>query len=310
MAEAKIEQVAYAGWPNCYRMTNGEVELIVTTDVGPRVIRFGFAGEENLFAEMKDELGKSGEDRWMIRGGHRLWVAPEIIPDTQALDNGPVKATICDGGITLVQPVEPETLLRKQMSVELSSRGDVTVTHRLENTGSKRRQLAPWALTQMAPGGLAITGFPPRDSHEKNLLPTNPLVMWAYTDFSDQRWTFTSKYLLLKQDPSNHSPQKVGLFNKDTFGAYLLGTQLFIKRSCAIPHAVYPDFQCSFEMYTNAQFLELETLGPLVALQPGNSVSHVEHWSVHKDVQLNEFTDAELDRVLLSRTAKSGAIGR
>jgi hypothetical protein len=299
MPETQIEQVAYAGWPNCYRVTNGEVELIVTTDVGPRVIRFGFTGGQNLFAEIEHELGKSGEKRWMVRGGHRFWVAPELVPDTYALDNGPVKAIIRDGQITLVQPVELETLLRKEISIEFSAEGEVTLTHRLENTGSKCRRLAPWAVTQLAPGGVGITGFPLRGSNEGNLLPTNPLVMWAYTDFSDKRWIFTNKYLLLKQDPANHRPQKMGLFNRHTFGAYLLGTQLFIKCSEAIPHVTYPDFQCSFEMYTNSQFLELETLGPLVDLCPGSPISHVERWSLHKDVQMNSFTDAELDRVLL-----------
>jgi hypothetical protein len=39
-----IENVSYGGWPNCLRIANDEVELIVTTDVGPRVIRYGFIG--------------------------------------------------------------------------------------------------------------------------------------------------------------------------------------------------------------------------------------------------------------------------
>ena len=36
----KVEKTAYKGWANCYRVTNGEVELLVTSDVGPRIIRF------------------------------------------------------------------------------------------------------------------------------------------------------------------------------------------------------------------------------------------------------------------------------
>ena len=39
-AAVKIEKASYQGWPNCYQVTNGEVELIVTGDVGPRIIRF------------------------------------------------------------------------------------------------------------------------------------------------------------------------------------------------------------------------------------------------------------------------------
>ena len=60
-AVVKVEKTEYKGWKNCYRVTNGEIELIVTSDVGPRVIRFGFVGGQNLFKEFPDELGKSGE---------------------------------------------------------------------------------------------------------------------------------------------------------------------------------------------------------------------------------------------------------
>jgi len=174
----------------------------------------------------------------------------------------------------------------------------VKVSHRVTNAASGSRRLAPWALTQMAPGGTALALFPPRGCHEECLLPTNPLVMWAYTDFSDPRWLFRNQYLVLKHNSSLSSPQKAGLFNSKTFGAYLLGTDLFTKRSKADPSAVYPDFQCSFELFANDAFLELETLGPLVSLAPGDSITHVEHWSLHRDVDLGSFTDSELDRTL------------
>lgn len=297
----KIEKIPYRGWPNCYRITNGEVELIVTSDVGPRVMRCGFVGSQNLFAEFSSELGKSGESWWMARGGHRLWVAPETVPDTYAPDNAPVKATIEGDRITLLQPIERETALQKEMSIQLSGDGPIAVTHRIENTGPKPRRLAPWALSQMAPGGLGITMFPPRATHEQQLLPTNPLVMWAYTDFSDPRWSFTTKYLTLKSDSAHGSPQKAGVFNVNTVGAYLLGSDLFIKHTEANPQATYPDFQCSFEMFTNAEFLELETLGALVDLIPGNSVAHVEHWSIHRNVNLKSLRDDEIDAALLPR---------
>ena len=34
MSEVTIEKVPYGGWPNCFRITNGQVELIVTGDIG------------------------------------------------------------------------------------------------------------------------------------------------------------------------------------------------------------------------------------------------------------------------------------
>lgn len=299
MTQTKSEKISYGGWDNCYRLTNGKVELIVTTDVGPRVIRYGFVGGQNLFAELAGQIGKSGESYWMGRGGHRIWTAPEVVPDTYALDNGPVKATVTDERITLLQPVEPETGLQKEISVEFTPTGEVKVTHRLENTGETTRRMAPWAVTQMAPGGIGIATFPARGGHSEQLQPTNPLVMWAYTDFSDPRWLLTKHYLVLKQNPSVHTPQKTGLLNQHTRASYLLGTDLFVKRYEANPLVLYPDFNCSFEIFTNGEFLELETLGPLVDLLSGFSATHVEHWSLHKDVHLGEVNEDELHRVIL-----------
>jgi hypothetical protein len=300
-AAVKVEKTEYKGWPNCYRISNGEVDLIVTTDVGPRVIRFGFVGGQNVFKEFADQLGKTGEKQWAARGGHRIWIAPEHVKDTYALDNAPVKVDIKGDTVTLTQPVEPETGLEKQIIVKLASSGtNVDVLHRLTNRGKTPREFAPWALTMMAPGGHGITGFPPRGTHPEQLAPTNPLVMWAFSNVADPRWKFTKKYMVLRQEPKNTGqPQKLGHFNADTWGAYSLGTDLFVKKYKADPAKRYTDMGCSYETFTNQDFLELETLGPLATVKPGDSVEHTERWSLHRNVKLSSFTDEELDRALL-----------
>ena len=55
---------------------------------------------------------------------------------------------------------------------------------------------------------------------------------------------------------------------------------------------------CSLETFTNADFLELETLGPLKRLRPGETVTHTERWTAHRGVHISKWDDAELDRVL------------
>jgi hypothetical protein len=151
----------------------------------------------------------------------------------------------------------------------------------------------------MAPGGFVVSGFPPRGHHPQNLEATNPLVMWAYTNMADPRMKFTRKYLTLRQDPSNSTAQKIGMFNQNTWAAYLLNGEAFVKRTTADSNKTYPDFGASFETFTNNEFLEVETLGPLAKVQPGTSVELVEHWALFKDVKVNEITDDELDRVVL-----------
>jgi hypothetical protein len=306
MAAVKIEKTNYKGWANSYRITNGEVEVIITTDIGPRIMRYAFVGGQNVFKEFADGLGKSGEAAWQLRGGHRIWAAPEDPVRTYAPDNSPVRVSIKGDVLEATQPVEKLTGLEKQITVKMSASGTgVEVLHRIKNTHKAALELAPWALTMMAQGGVGIHGFPPRGKHPQTLAPSNPLVMWPFSDLTDKRWQLTKKYLLLRQDANNHGqPQKLGSFNPHTWGAYLLGSDLFIKHYEADAKKTYTDFGCSFETFTNAEFLELETLGPLTKLAAGASLEHTERWTLHKNVHIGQWNDQELDRVLLPLVAK------
>ena len=102
-----IEQTSWGGWPNCYRLSNDEIELILTSDVGPRVIRCGFVGGPNVFKEYAEELGGTGEGTWKIRGGHRVWVAPERANITYELDN---HTSTSRSTCTRWKPLRPSTL--------------------------------------------------------------------------------------------------------------------------------------------------------------------------------------------------------
>jgi hypothetical protein len=295
-----IDKVPYGGWANCYRVSNGEAELVLTSDIGPRIMRFGFAGGQNFFREFEDQMGTSGETSWVPRGGHRVWIAPEDPVKSYAPENGPVEVKIGDGRIEAIQPVEPLTGIEKRIAVRMAERGTgVEVVHTLRNASGETVELAAWALSMMARGGHGIHGFPPRGTHPEVLAPTNPLVMWAFTDLSDPRWTLLKKYMVLRQDPTNPVPQKLGTWNAKTWGAYLLNGELFVKRyDAADGPGDYPDYGCCYETFTNADILELETLGPVTRLAPGESVTHTERWSLHRGLSVAEWTDEELDRVM------------
>jgi hypothetical protein len=308
VAAVKVEKTDYKGWPNCYRVSNGEIDLVVTGDVGPRVIRFGFVGGQNLFKEFPEQLGRSGEEKFQLRGGDRVWKAPEDPVATWAPDNVPVTVRLTPTGLVATEPVEPLTNLQKEIEISMASSGTaVIVYHRITNRSLFTLEFAPWALTMMAQGGIAVTGFPPRGKHPANLEATNPLVMWAYTNLADSRLRFTRKYLMLRQDPKNGEAQKLGMFNPDTWAAYVLSNEVFVKRTTSDLAKIYPDFGCSFETFTNNDFLEIETLGPMTKMAPGQTVEHVEHWGLYRNVVLKEWNDEELDRVLLPLVQSVGS---
>jgi hypothetical protein len=291
------EKREYCGWKETYWLSNGEVELAVPSEIGPRVMRYGFVGGQNVFHNFPHALGKSGEPQWQNRGGHRLWVAPEHPTISKALDNGPVEVTAHDCRLVIRQAVEPESGMAKEMEIVLAPQGScVTVRHRVTNRNAWAVRFAPWALSVMRPGGTAVTGFPPRFRHDERLLPTNPLVMWGYTDFSDPRWRFTRRFLLLRQDAGASLPQKTGLFAERAWAAYSVHGDLFVKRAHARVGEEYPDYGCSVEIFTNQNMLEMETLGPLQVVEPGAFVEHTEEWSLHRVPDLISATDDQLAR--------------
>jgi len=300
-AAVKIEKTAWSGWPNCYRISNGEVELIVTSDIGPRIMRYGFVGGQNVFWVQKEGEGKSGEPAWVMRGGHRIWVGPEDIKYTYPPDNTPIQVDVRGNVLIATQPVEKETRIQKQIEIRLADSGtDVTVIHRLINKGEMPLEYSAWALTMMTPGGHGVTGFPPRGTHPEVLQPTNPLIMWAFSDLSDKRWTYTKKYLILDSQPGNTTPTKLGHHNPKTWGAYFLNGEMFLKRYDAAPlPSQHPDMGASYETFTSGQFLEIETMGPLTRVPSGGTLEHVERWSMHKSGKPAAWTDAELDRILV-----------
>ena len=296
-----MEKIRYGGWPNCYRLSNDIVDLIVTTDVGPRVIRFGFVGQDNEFKEYEEMMGQTGGDEWRIYGGHRLWHAPEVRSRTYFPDNGPVELKEHDSFVRLVQPTEPTTGIQKEIDLRLwPDKAKVSVTHRLRNTNLWAVELAPWALTVVAQGGKAVIPLPPRGSHEENLLPTNTFTLWAYTDMSDPRWTWGREYVMLRQDPEAQVPQKIGMMVPGGWVAYARNGHLFVKKFNHVLGGYYPDLGCSVETFTNADMLEVETLGPLVRLAPGAAVEHVEGWFLFDDVPVPR-DDADVDAHILPK---------
>ena len=299
----QVERIAYGGWPNCYRLWNASIELTVTTDVGPRIIRFGFIGQNEL-VEFPAQLGRTGGDKFRLYGGHRLWHAPESKARTYYPDNGPVEAEATAQGVRLRQPTETTTGVQKEMEIRLSP-GDasVRIAHRLYNRNLWVVELAAWALTAMAPGGTAVIPLPPRGRHPDDLQPSSRLAVWPYTDLSDPRWTWGRRHLLLRQDPRRPLPQKLGAGVPDGWVAHVRDGRLFVKSFTPVAGVPYPDFGSSVEVFADGEMLEIETLGPLIHLAPGGMVEHIERWDLWPDVPTPRGDD-DVDAHIAPRIAR------
>ncbi len=277
-----IDVVPFNGWKENLRLRNGTAELIITLAVGPRILSYTKAGGLNPLKIYDDQVGAAGEPAWKIRGGHRFWIAPEDRTTTYCPDNAPVAwERLGELGVRLTPPPETATGLQKQIDVTLEATGTrATIIHRVTRLGTTPVTLAPWALTVMTTGGVAVVPQPELGEHPRDLLPNRTLVLWPYTDLSDRRWQFGRRYLRLRQD-TTCGPTKIGLADPLGWCAYFVRDVCFVKRYAWNPTAPYPDGGCNFETFTGAKMLELESLGPLTRLASGETATHTEHWELH-----------------------------
>jgi hypothetical protein len=303
-----LEIVEYRGWKNNLRIANDSTELIVTLDVGPRVIAYRKPGGFNVMKNYDEQMGGSGEKTWQIRGGLRLWLAPEDLTRTYFPDNRPVAHTkLGDFAARFTPPPEEPYGVQKVMELRLEEKGSrVHVRLRVTNTGQSATMLAPWGPTVMSPGGVEIIPIPPHANHPgdaKNarhpgdFAPNQRLVLWPYFDFKDDRWTFTSKYMFLRQDPKK-GPTKIGLGHPVPWVAYANHGTLFVKRFRHVETAPYPDLGTSYQTFSNEDMLEMETVGTLVTLIPGQSAELEETWEHFTDVPAVK-TEAEVEHSIV-----------
>ncbi len=283
-----MEKISYLGQPNCFRLSNGTVEVIISTDIGPRVLRYGFCGGENLFAEVPELVTKTQLGDWKPWGGHRLWTAPELMPGSYAPDNGPVHYKQKGANsIDLHQPVD-KAGMQKMVRVQLAeSETQVKVLHRIKNQNAWPIRVAPWASTIMRGGGMTVLPQEPFRSHDQCLSAARATVVWYFTNLSDPRWRIGSRYICLSTDEQRPEPQKIGICNKQKWCGYLVGNTLFIKHFGYIAGVEYPDFGSNNEAYTTRNYMEVESLGPLHNLAPGESAEHVEEWFLFRDVKVD-----------------------
>lgn len=185
----------------------------------------------------------------------------------------------------IVREKEPLTLIGKEMEVFLEESGSgVRVIHRLVNRGFWTVVNAPWAITIMRAGGVALIPLPPAGAHMDNLQPNATLALWAYTNMSDPRFTWGSQLIFVRQDSSARSPQKIGAYNPQGWAAYWSEGHLFTKRTEIGPRSCYPDSGSTTEVFTNEKILELESLGQLSEIDAGHAAEHTELWSLHEGV--------------------------
>ena len=274
-------ETEYRNFGKCICLENGIIKLMATLDVGPRIIYFSTRGGKNILFEdiNRDfcELNK-GYGTWYAYGGHRLWAAPEKMPETYYPDNSRVNYEYADGVLKL--EAKP-TAFGKQFAlyIEMSNEHTVRIRNTIQNISDEPAEFAPWSVTGFASGGTELI---PLCRAQTGFLPNRTMALWSYSDVRDPRFGLTDSYATLSHDERAERAFKAGFNVTDGYVVYAAGNQIFRKTFQGYSNAKYPDFGCNFETYTNKYFLECELLGEERSYEPGESATIEETWEIRE----------------------------
>lgn len=302
---------SYKDYGKCVEITNGVISALVTVEIGPRIISFGYKNGQNFMNDNRALLGGKDMDkpytdffgngrRWENLGGHRIWLSPESYPETYTPDDKPCKVIETENGAIFVYAEDSEIAVQKEMEIKMDPDDtNMQVFMRVKNISADTREFAVWALSVCSQNGTLII---PMNTVDTGLLPNRQITLWPYTDPQADNFYWGKKYITVKQIPEGESyAGKLGVDLNCGTAYYVLGEDILCKKyDTKHPDAIYPDGGCSFESYVCNAMIEFETLSPLEKVASGETLEHTEHWSLCKKPCDVDFTsDDSIDNLLI-----------
>ena len=297
MLRTKFKELEnYNNLGRALKIYNDKLEIIVTLDIGPRIMHFSVLNGKNILEDnvtISEKL-PDGEN-WRIYGGHRVWHSPEAFPRSYMHDGVPLeKYEKTDNGISMYQRMEPWVQIQKSIHVELFVYR-VRVTNRLYNRGAWPIEMAVWSLTVGSRGGMEVCPVVQRNT---GLLPNTHYVLWPYSKLNDERVYWGQEYIIVDNDPENKTAFKFGYPNEYGWTAYFNHKMCFIKKYRHDMEGNYPDNGCSWETYSSFWGTELESLSPLKIVQPETSIEHEDEWFIFKGIDKPQRDEDQIKYVM------------
>jgi len=287
----EIKEINYENYGKCVQISNRLIDVVVTIDCGPRIVRFGFVDQQNVLYNDLDRkyvdrdpsiAERYGKDSaFYCYGGHRVWLSPQRVPETYYPDNEPVVYGILPEGVSFTPARQKRNDMQLSFEVIMSEDAtDIMVVHSAKNCSKDKQTCALWAITMMNGGGIEL--IPQNRDISNMVLPNRIVAAWPYTNIHDSRITITDKFLTVRHDANREEPLKVGTNNVLGWAAYENNGFTLVKRYVHNVQAQYPDFSCSYETYVCKDYVEMESLSPLYSIEPGEGIRHVENLSLFK----------------------------
>ncbi|MDX1932405.1 MAG: hypothetical protein SFU56_07355 [Capsulimonadales bacterium] len=300
-ADVKIERVRYKGWSDCWKLSNGTVELVLVPAVS-RILHYGFKGGPNLLWENRPLAGTVGDGKtgdWRNVGGDKVWpwpqddwerLLPRAWPPPPVADALPVQVTVVgkDTLRTTSDRLMPWGVrILREIRMEPTGTGVHIVSRFVRETDGEVAPCAPWTVTQVPATPWVIA----------RLLPASTLPD-GYKSFSGEaKFKSVTKLpegvLLVERNPTQAT--KIG-FDGDILATLQADTLFLIRQAKSLPAdhrggAWAPGDRA--QLYSQPDdanaakagtlpYIELEMTAPRKSLKKGETVTLAQFWELRR----------------------------
>lgn len=301
-AGASIKRVAHHGWAGSWLISNGIVEVIVVPQIG-RVMQFRLLGDaDGTFWENRALDGRqhpAAPGQWLNFGGDKCWPSPQSSwtlhqdhdwPPPHALDGLPMQACLAAETLVLTSTVDAVWGIQVVRHIRLLPNQPVLhIRTEYRKLAGPPIRTGVWTITQFQePEQICVLLASPSKlkSGYISLLDAPPAALQIH-DLGIER-----KVLSLQRHRNAYT--KIGA---DGASLAWIGRTCVVRMDVVPRPGEYPDGGCLTDVYTNPdplQYVELETLGPLHLMAPGDCI--------HQNVRYTIFRRTEVECATQVRT--------
>lgn len=255
-----LHLIPYAGWNNCIHLTNSICEAVITTEVGPRIVRYGKVGGPNLLYLDEFAAGQTEETKtWRAYAGRSF----DAVVDGDIFlppENTPVSYTLGTDRIDF-DSVDFDGL-SKTISIRMCRRGGLEIKQTFTNTSNTSKQVYAIGSTLLPSGGIAAM----------------PLTHKPVTGFNRPELRQGQTLSLIEPNQVNPAEFEIAGHADELWCGYFHQGQLFIMTS--------PPTEGTYDGDTNICFsadpkrARICSYSPKQTLASGESLTHIEVWNI------------------------------
>ncbi len=273
------------GNEDCIELFNETTRVVLEPNLGGRVLVYALNGKNVLWINQENE-GKpyvEGEP-YGYPGAGRFDYGPEQTgPKSSDLFFGPWKAEITGAReAAMYSEMDPVSGVTLERRFKLEKEGShLTCTQIIKNTGEGIARHYHWSRTFVKGGGISLTPLNPHSKYPEGYLHYGPGRAMNFEPGEEPNIRKREGILEIIGPPSRR--KFVMDCEEGWLGYITLDNQLFIKKFKIFPDRPYWDMAAPTVSiwYNSDTMCEIEPMGPLEILEPGEAAAFTEHWFLY-----------------------------